>query len=53
MARHARMSAAGIVVLHFSPRQQRDQPADVIGAIAGALKTGRPLPDVLTRPLAA
>jgi hypothetical protein len=47
------MSAAGIVVLHFSPRQQRDQPAEVIGQIAGALKEGRPLPAISTRPLAA
>ena len=53
MARHARMSAAGIVVLHFSPRQQRDQPGEVIGQIAGALKAGRPLPAISTRPLAA
>jgi hypothetical protein len=53
MARHARMSAAGIVVLHFSPRQQRDQPAEVIGTITGALRAGRPLPGVSTRPLAA
>ena len=53
MARHARMSAAGIVVLHFSPRQQRDQPAAVIGTIAGALRAGRPLPAITTRPMAA
>jgi hypothetical protein len=53
MARHARMSAAGIIVLHFSPRQQRDQPGEVIGTIAGALKAGRPLPAITTRPLAA
>lgn len=53
MARSARMAAAGIVVLHFSPRQQRDDPADVIGKIAGALKAGRPLPAITTRPLAA
>ena len=49
MARHARMSAAGIVVLHFSPRQQRDKPAEVIGVIASALQAGRPLPGISTR----
>jgi hypothetical protein len=49
MARHARMSAAGIVVLHFSPRQQRDQPAGVIGTIASALHAGRPLPAITAR----
>lgn len=53
MARHARMSAAGIVVLHFSPRQQRDQPAEVIGTIASALQAGRSLPDITTRAVAA
>ena len=53
MARHARMSAAGIVVLHFSPRQQRDQPAEVIGTIASALQAGRALPAITTRPVAA
>jgi hypothetical protein len=53
MARHARMSAAGIIVLHFSPRQQRDQPAEVIGTIARALRAGRPLPAISARALAA
>jgi hypothetical protein len=53
MARHARMCAAGIVVLHFSPRQQRDQPGEVTAAIAGALRAGRALPAITTRPLAA
>jgi hypothetical protein len=53
MVRHARMCAAGIVVLHFSPRQQRDQPGEVTAAIAGALRAGRPLPAITTRPLAA
>lgn len=53
MSRHARMSAAGIVVLHFSPRQQHDQPAEVIGTIASALRSGRRLPAITTRPVAA
>lgn len=53
MARSARMTAAGILVLHFSPRQQRDAPAEVIGKIAGALDRGRSLPDITTRPVAA
>jgi hypothetical protein len=53
MARHARMCAAGVVVLHFSPRQQRDQPGEVTATIAGALRAGRPLPAITTRPLAA
>ena len=53
MARHARMSAAGVDVLHFSPRQQREQPAEVIDTIADALRAGRPLPAITTRALAA
>ncbi|MBO0831828.1 MAG: hypothetical protein J2P29_07645 [Actinobacteria bacterium] len=53
MARHARMSAAGIVVLHFSPRQMREKPEDVIGLIVGAVNAGRLLPAITTRPLAA
>jgi hypothetical protein len=52
MARHARMSAAGIVVLHFSPRQQRDQPAEIIVTVASALAAGRPLPAITARPVA-
>jgi hypothetical protein len=51
MARHARMCAAGIVVLHFSPRQQREHPADVTDQIASALRAGRPLPAITTRAL--
>ena len=53
MARHARMCGAGIVVLHHSPRQQREQPGEVTTTIAGALRAGRPLPAITTRPLAA
>jgi hypothetical protein len=47
MRRHAEMSRHGIIVLHFSPRQIRTEPAGVTAAIADALKSGRarqPLP---------
>jgi hypothetical protein len=37
MRRHARMSACGIVVLHFSPHQIRSEPVTVIEAIKAAL----------------
>jgi len=37
LARDARMKAAGINVLHFTPRQIRAQPAQVIAAIKSAL----------------
>ena len=53
MVRHRRMSAAGIIVLHVSPRQLREQPAQVLADIAAALQAGRPLPAIITRPLAA
>jgi hypothetical protein len=53
MARHDRMAAAGINVVHLSPARIRDKPAEVLATIAGALRTGRPLPHITTRPLAA
>jgi hypothetical protein len=53
MARHRRMSAAGITVMHVSPRQVRDQEAELIGQIDMAMRSGRPLPAISTRPLAA
>jgi hypothetical protein len=53
MARHQRMSAAGIVVVHVSPRQLRDESARLEADLDATLKAGRPLPAVTTRPLAA
>ncbi|HMH94581.1 MAG TPA: type IV toxin-antitoxin system AbiEi family antitoxin domain-containing protein [Streptosporangiaceae bacterium] len=50
MLRHARMTAAGVLVLHFSPRQVRTAPGEVIAVIAAALRAGRPIPAILTRP---
>jgi hypothetical protein len=50
MLRHARMTAAGVLVLHFSPRQVRTAPGEVIAAIAAALRAGRPIPAIMTRP---
>lgn len=41
MARHARMTALGILVLHFSPRQIREQPEEVLGTIRAALASRR------------
>ena len=37
MSRHARMTAAGILVLHFTPQQIRRQPAQVISTLRAAL----------------
>jgi hypothetical protein len=44
MARHARMAAAGIIVLHFPPRQLRREPAKVAQTIRLALERGRMRP---------
>jgi hypothetical protein len=52
MRRHARMAAAGILVLHFSPRQIKDEPATVIEVIRSALsnRRGQALPGVTAVP---
>jgi hypothetical protein len=47
LARHALMSAHGIVVLHFTPQQVRSQRAAVVANLRSALSAGRgrpPLP---------
>jgi hypothetical protein len=44
MRRHARMTAHGIVVLHFSPVQVRSQPAMVIETIKASLRNARGKP---------
>jgi hypothetical protein len=53
MARHARMTAAGISVLHFSPHQIRQKPGRVAEEIAAALRNGRPATGIRTVPAAA
>jgi hypothetical protein len=49
MARDALLGAAGIVALHFSPRQLRTQPREVVERIAGALRNGRQIPEIVAR----
>jgi hypothetical protein len=49
MERHARMAAAGIRVLHFSPHQIRTQPQMVVAVIRQALQVSSPAPGVTTR----
>jgi len=39
MRRHTRMTALGLLVLHFSPRQIREEPDQVLATIAAALKS--------------
>lgn len=53
MARHQRMCAVGIVVVHVSPRQLRDESAQLEANLDATLKAGRSLPAVTTRALAA
>jgi hypothetical protein len=48
MARHARMSAHGIVVLHFPPRRIRYQRTEVADEIRRALASGRKLSQIRT-----
>jgi hypothetical protein len=49
MARHSRMTAAGVRVLHVSPYQLRTQPEVVVQLIRDALTTGRPAAGIVTR----
>jgi hypothetical protein len=49
LRRHNRLEAAGLRVLHFSPRQIRTEPGDVVGQIAAALAHGRPVPGIVVR----
>lgn len=51
MNRHAQMSSHGIIVLHFTPRQIRANPAQVTTTISDALKAGsaRPPLEVVAR----
>lgn len=52
LARHARMSAHGIIVLHFTPAQIRTESHEVATAIRKALAAGRgrPLPPIRALP---
>jgi hypothetical protein len=52
MSRHDRMVAAGIRVLHFTPRTIRAEPAEVVSLIRSALRTGTPVPGIRTVPAA-
>jgi len=50
MRRHGRMTAHGILVLHFTPRQIREDPDDVLATIRDALggRRGQPVPSIRT-----
>jgi hypothetical protein len=53
MRRHSRMTAAGILVLHVTPKQLRAEPECVARDIAAALVSGRCPAGVTARPAAA
>jgi hypothetical protein len=53
LARHARMSAHGIIALHFTPRQISAKRNEVITAIRSAITSGRSRPLPRIRALAA
>lgn len=55
MRRHARLTALGILVLHFSPRQISDRPGEVLQAIRAALhsRSGQFTAGIRTVPAAA
>jgi hypothetical protein len=55
MARHAKMTAAGILVLHFTPRQIRTDPGQVAALIKAALDgaAGRTRPRIRALPATA
>jgi hypothetical protein len=53
LSRHARMSAHGIIVLHFTPHQIKTEPARVVGQIRSALRAGRARPALEIRTLSA
>jgi hypothetical protein len=41
MARHEKMSAQGILVLHFTPNRIRNKPREVIGSLRSAIQNGQ------------
>ncbi len=53
ISRQRRMTSAGIYVLQFTPGQLRREPGVVLTDIGAALKAGRPVPGIMTRPVAA
>jgi hypothetical protein len=48
-ARHARMSAQGILVLHYAPRRIRSDAAGVVAELRSAIETGRRRPPLAIR----
>jgi hypothetical protein len=53
LARHAKMSAHGIIVLHFTPGRLRANPTEVIAEIRSALENARQRPPLAIRAVLA
>jgi hypothetical protein len=53
LRRHARISAHGIIVLHFTPGQIRAEPERVLADIESALAAGQSRPALPVRALPA
>ncbi len=53
LSRHATMTAHGILVLHFTPKMIREDPARVVAEIRDAIKAGRARPALNLRALPA
>jgi len=50
MRRHARLTAAGISVIHVSPLQIRTEPSRILRDIDAALRHGRAAAGIVTLP---
>ena len=50
MRRHAKLTAAGIFVIHVSPMQIRTEPGRIVRDIDAALRRGRPAAGIVTLP---
>ena len=53
MSRHSRLQAVGIRALHFSPYLIHNRPRQVLGDLETGLRTGKPIPGLVTIPAAA
>jgi hypothetical protein len=49
MARHEKMSAHGIIVMHFAPRRIRSEPREVVNSLHNAIQAGQQRPTLPIR----
>jgi hypothetical protein len=52
MARHSRMTAHGILMVHFTPKQIRTEPRRIVTDLRSAIETGRQRPPLGIRAVA-